>query len=140
MAQSLTETFLQAFGRIGKNANEYSGLDLAYIGDAVYDLVIRTLVLSEGNAPVNKLHHRVSGIVKAEAQKDSLHRIEELLTEEEQAVYRRGRNANAHTTAKNASVGDYRIATGFEALIGYLYLKGETDRMLELIRAGLPED
>lgn len=115
----------------------FSPLTLAFIGDDVYDLVIRTIVVEKGNAPVNKLHKRATAIVRATAQKKSMEMIEPLLTEEELAVYKRGRNAKSYTKAKNASVADYRIATGFEALIGYLYLTGKSKRMFELIKKGL---
>ena len=125
------------FGEGQQDIRTYSPLTLAYIGDAIYDLVIRTLLVGRGNAPVNTLHRQASSMVKAEAQKASLRQIEPLLTEEEQSVYRRGRNAKSYTTAKNASVGDYRIATGFEALLGYLYLTGQTERLLYLVKAGL---
>lgn len=111
----------------------YSGLTLAYIGDAIYDLVIRTYIVEKGNAPVNKLHKKVVKLVQASAQAKLYHIIEDKLTEEEQAIYRRGRNAKSYTSAKNADIVDYRIATGMEALMGYLYLTGQTERILELI-------
>lgn len=115
----------------------YSPLTLAFIGDGVYDLVIRTMIVEKGNAPVNKLHRQVSNLVKAPAQMEMFHRIEEKLSEEELSVYKRGRNAKSFTSAKNASITEYRIATGLEALIGYLYLTDQFDRILELINAGL---
>lgn len=111
----------------------YSGLTLAYIGDAIFDLVIRTYVVEHGNAPVNKLHKQVIKLVQASAQAQLYHTIQDMLTDEEQAVYKRGRNAKSFTSAKNADIVEYRTATGLEALIGYLYLTGQTDRMLELI-------
>ena len=117
----------------------YSPLTLAYIGDGVYELVVRSMIVTEGNAPVNKMHRRSSNLVKAETQAALVkHFLEnELLTEEELRVYKRGRNAQSYTKAKNASVTDYRMATGFEALMGYLYLSGKNDRMMELIGQGL---
>lgn len=115
----------------------YSPLALAFIGDGVYDLVIRTMIVEQGNAPVNKLHKKVSNLVKAPAQMELFHKIEERLTEGEIAVYKRGRNAKSFTTAKNASITEYRIATGLEALIGYLYLTNQFTRILELIKMGL---
>ncbi len=127
----------ELWGEPHKDLKTYSGLTLAYIGDAVYDIVVRTILVARGNAPVNKLHNEASSIVKAEAQKNSLQKIESLLTEEEMAVYKRGRNSKSYTTAKHASVTDYRIATGYEALIGYLYLDGQTDRLLYLIKEGI---
>jgi ribonuclease-3 family protein len=115
----------------------YSPLTLAFIGDVVYDLIIRTLVVEKGNAPVNKLHRQVSNLVKAPAQMELFHKIEDKLTEEELAIYKRGRNAKSFTSAKNASITEYRAATGFEALIGYLYLNNEFARILNIIKAGL---
>ena len=122
------------FGIEGKDIRSFSPLTLAYIGDAVYEIVIRTIIVEKGNAPVNKLHHKASSLVKAVAQKDAMEKILPLLTEEEEAVYKRGRNAKSYTSAKNASVIDYRIATGFEALMGFLYLMGRNERMLELVK------
>ena len=122
------------FGIEGKNIRSFSPLTLAYIGDAVYEIVIRTIIVEKGNAPVNKLHHKASSLVKAVAQKAAMEKILPLLTEEEEAVYKRGRNAKSYTSAKNASVIDYRIATGFEALMGFLYLMGRNERMLELVK------
>lgn len=118
----------------------YSGLTLAYIGDAIYDLVIRTYVVEHGNAPVNKLHKQVIKLVQAKAQANLYHTIEDRLTEEEKSVYKRGRNAKSFTSAKNADIVDYRTATGLEALIGYLYLTGQISRMLELIAPVLPSN
>lgn len=122
------------FGIEGKDIRSFSPLTLAYIGDAVYEIVIRTIIVEKGNAPVNKLHHKASSLVKAVAQKVAMEKILPLLTEEEEAVYKRGRNAKSYTSAKNASVIDYRIATGFEALMGFLYLMGRNERMLELVK------
>ena len=122
------------FGIKDKDIRSFSPLTLAYIGDAVYEIVIRTIIVEKGNAPVNKLHHKASSLVKAVAQKAAMEKILPLLTEEEEAVYKRGRNAKSYTSAKNASVIDYRIATGFEALMGFLYLMGRNERMLELVK------
>lgn len=119
------------------DVREYSPLAMAYLGDAVFDLVIRSLVLNQGNKPVQKLHKETSGIVQASAQSKMMRGIQEQLTEEEHQVYKRGRNSKSVSPAKNQSVTDYRRATGFEALIGYLYLRREYRRMLELIKAGL---
>ncbi|MGB8455658.1 MAG: ribonuclease III domain-containing protein [Anaerocolumna sp.] len=115
----------------------YSPLTLAFIGDVVYDLIIRTLIVENGNAPVNKLHKQVSNLVKAPAQMEMFHKIEDKLTEEELAIFKRGRNAKSFTSAKNASITEYRAATGFEALIGYLYLNNEFTRILDIIKSGL---
>jgi ribonuclease-3 family protein len=113
----------------------YSPLVLAYIGDSVYDLVVKTAVVEQGNAPVNKLHKRVVGLVQATAQAELYHHIQDQLTEEEMSVFKRGRNAKSFTSAKNAGVVEYRTATGVEALIGYLYLTNQMDRILELMKS-----
>ncbi len=120
-------------------AKQYSPLTLAYIGDAVYEIIIRTILVEHGNAPVNKLHQKASSLVKAQAQANLIHMIEKDLTEEELAVYKRGRNAKSATTAKNASIRDYRTATGLEALIGYLYLDNQMERALRLVKLGLEQ-
>lgn len=119
---------------------EYSPLVLAYIGDDVYDLIIRTILVKQNNTQVQKLHRRASSIVKAPAQAELAGKILPLLTEEEERVYKRGRNAKSYTKAKNASTTDYRKATGFEALIGYLYLKKDVKRIIDLVYAGLYGD
>lgn len=115
----------------------YSPLTLAYIGDGIYDLIIRSLVVAKGNARAGELHKRTSRIVKAKAQAEMIESLLPLLTEEEADIYRRGRNAKSPTMAKNATMSDYRKATGFEALMGYLYLKDEFPRMVELVKAGI---
>ena len=123
-----------------QDIRSYSPLTLAYIGDGVYELVIRTILVKKGNCPVNRMHKKASSLVKASAQSAIMEKIEDQLTEEEHAVYRRGRNAHSPTMAKHATMADYRRATGFEALIGYLYLREEYMRMLDLIRMGIGED
>ncbi len=125
------------FGLGEVDVKQYSPLALAYIGDSIYDLIIKSLVVNEGNQQVQKLHKRTSRFVKASAQSQMMRVLQEQLTEEEHAVYKRGRNAKSVTPAKNQSVTDYRRATGFEALMGYLYLKKEWGRMLALVKTGL---
>jgi len=115
----------------------YSPLTLAYIGDGIYDLIIRTVVVGRGNLPAEKLHKRVIQYVNAGTQAAMIEAIVGDLNEEEAAVYKRGRNAKSYTKAKNASIGDYRKATGFEALMGYLYLQDKMERAIELIKAAL---
>ncbi|ERI79819.1 Mini-ribonuclease 3 [[Clostridium] symbiosum] len=135
------ETCLNCFKKAMKlkevEAREYSPLALAYLGDAVYELAIRTFVMNHGNTQVNKMHKKTAGLVKAEAQANFYKVLEEELTEEEKAVYRRGRNAKSVTMAKHATMKDYRMATGFEALMGYLYLTEQMERMAELLGHGL---
>ena len=116
---------------------EYSPLTLAYIGDCVYDLVIKSLVINAGNKQVNKLHQETSSLVQASTQSLMMRTMQEHLTEEEHAVYKRGRNAKSVSPAKNQSITDYRRATGFEALLGYLYLKKDYKRLLDLVKVGL---
>ena len=115
----------------------YSPLALAYMGDAVYEVLIRTRVMNRGSMQVNKMHKKSASLVKAEAQARMIQALQEELTEEETAVYKRGRNAHSASSAKNASIRDYRMATGFEALFGYLYLTGQYERLLKLVHDGL---
>ncbi len=136
--QDMQGRYMQELFRMQEvDIKEYSPLALAYIGDAVYELIIRSLVLNEGNRQVQKMHKRTSSMVQASAQARIITALNDRLTEEEHAVYKRGRNAKSMSPAKNQSVSDYHKATGFEALMGYLYLKKEWKRMLELIKAGL---
>ncbi|MBQ8588359.1 MAG: Mini-ribonuclease 3 [Clostridia bacterium] len=116
------------------NAGQFSPLALAYIGDAVYEVYVRSHVLEAGNTAVNKLHKASTGYVSAKAQSSIIHAIEMHLTEEETAVYKRGRNAHSNTSAKNADIVDYRHATGFEAVIGYLFIMKRYQRLNEIIK------
>ena len=135
------EYLKQLFDLPEVKVKQYSPLTLAYIGDAAYELVVRTVLVSRANTQVNKLHHAASNLVKAETQSRMIDVLEPHFTPEEEHIYKRGRNAKSYTSAKNASITDYRRATGFEALMGYLYLKGEFTRMLDLIKLGIaPEE
>lgn len=134
------EHFREVFGLQEPDIRTYSPLTLAYIGDAVYELVIRTVLVEGGNAQVNKLHQRASKLVKASAQSEIIEKLKPFLTEEELGVFKRGRNAKSYTMAKNATMSDYRRATGFEALMGYLYLTQRWERMLELIKLGIQKE
>lgn len=116
------------------NITDYSPLTLAYIGDGIYEIVIRTVIVDEANRQVNKIHRAASNLVKAGTQAKMIHYIMDDLTDEELTVYKRGRNAKAVTRAKNASMSEYRTATGFEALMGWLYLTGQSERMMKLIK------
>ena len=116
---------------------EYSPLVLAYIGDDIFDLIVRTMLVRQKNCQVQKLHRQASLLVKASAQAAMIEKIMPLLTEEEIAVYRRGHNAKPHTKAKNATHSDYHTATGLEALMGYLYLKKDMTRIVDLMQVGL---
>ena len=136
MEQSLVKKIQGKLDLSNLDPKSYSPLGLAYIGDAIYEIIIRTIVLADGNMSVNKYHKKSSSMAKASAQAALYKKIEKNLTEEEVAVYKRGRNAKSGTIAKNASMMDYRKATGFEALMGYLYLIGQMDRLIELVGKG----
>ena len=136
---NLNELDLVLGGQGVVDPREYSSLALAHIGDAVFEVLVRLTVLTDGNAPVNKLHKKARDIVNAKAQAEMYHRIKDVLTEEEEGVFRRGRNTKSFTVPKNADLMDYRHATGLEALFGYLYLKGEKERAVELFRLGMAE-
>ena len=132
------DTYMQDLFQMQEvDIREYSPLTLAYIGDSIYDLIIKSLVINEGNKQVQKLHRMTSSLVQASAQSRMMRTIQEHLTEDEHAVYKRGRNAKSISPAKNQSITDYSRATGFEALMGYLYLKKEWKRMLDLVKIGL---
>lgn len=119
------------------DTDRYSPLVLAYIGDCVFDLVIKSMVINGGNKQVHKLHEETSSYVQASSQSKMMRAMQPCLNEKEHTVYRRGRNAKSVSPAKNQSITDYRRATGFEALIGYLYLKKEYGRLMELVKIGL---
>jgi ribonuclease-3 family protein len=133
----LPAQILERFGLGSVDLRKLSPLTLAWIGDGIYDLVLRTMIAGQGNAPVNRLNRKAIRFACATRQSKMILAIEDALTEEEKQVFRRGRNATSHTKAKNASTADYRKATGFEALMGYLYLAGQMDRLLELVRIGM---
>ena len=124
MQKGIDSYIKEQFGISEVDIRTYSPLTLAYIGDGIFDLVIRSVVVGKGNTRAGELHKRTSQIVKAHTQAE---------------VYRRGRNAKSPTMAKNATMSDYRKATGFEALMGYLYLKDEFERLVELVKTGVDE-
>lgn len=127
----------ECFGINEKDIRTYSPLALAFIGDCVYDMVIRSMLVAGGNTSNDKLHRRKAAIVKASAQAELIEEIMGELTEEEMDIYKRGRNAHTNSRAKNATDSDYHKATGFEALLGYLYMTHRMDRVLTLVRSGL---
>ncbi|MBR3148563.1 MAG: ribonuclease III [Eubacterium sp.] len=114
------------------NPKQLSPLNLAFIGDCVYEMLVRETLVAEANRPVNDLHKESVKYVSAKAQTAAYEKIKDCLTDEEQAVYKRGRNAKVGHNPKSASQGEYHIATGVEALFGYLYLTEQTDRIKEL--------
>lgn len=120
---------------IKKSPSQYSPLALAYIGDGVYELYVRNRVIQENpDMPANKLHKESVKYVKAHAQSNSIHKIIDILSEDELAVFKRGRNAKSPTVPKNANLVDYRHATGFEALLGYLYLSQNGERLTQIMK------
>ena len=135
--EEILDYLLKPFNIERKEATEFSPLVLAYIGDAVYELIVRSILVSMGNRPVNKLNKDATSLVKAAAQSEIVKLISDNLSEEEYTVFKRGRNSSPHTMAKNASMTDYKYATGFEALIGFLYLDNRCDRVLELVKLGI---
>ena len=135
--EEILDYLLKPFNIGRKEATEFSPLVLAYIGDAVYELIVRSILVSMGNRPVNKLDRDATSLVKAGAQSEIVKLISDKLSEEEYTVFKRGRNSSPHTMAKNASMTDYKYATGFEALIGFLYLDNRCDRALELVKLGI---
>lgn len=134
---SLEDSLDTVFGLSSKDWKLYSPLTLAYLGDAVYEMVIRTICVKRTNMQTQKLHRKVTGYVSAKAQAKMVDVLLGELTEEEESIYRRGRNSKPYTKAKNASMEEYLKATGFEALIGYLYLQKEYERMNALIAHGI---
>ena len=129
--------FKELFELEDTDIRTYSPLTLAYIGDAIYELVIRTILVEKGNTQVNKLHQRASKLVKASAQSEIVEKLKPYLTEEEMGIFKRGRNAKSFTMAKHATMADYRTATGMEALVGWLFLEERFERLAELISLGL---
>ena len=117
------------------NPKELSPLNLAFIGDCVYEMLVRERLVAEANRPVNDLHRESVKYVSAKAQTAAFQKIEPLLTEEETAVFKRGRNAKTGHQPKSASVGEYHCATGLEALFGYLYLTDNNERITYLFNA-----
>ena len=137
MEASLNEYLNSKFNIESKDIRTYSPLTLAYIGDSIFDLVIRSILVNKGNTPVNKLHKRASQVVKAQTQAAMIMSLMDDLSDDEADWYRRGRNSKPHTKAKNASTMDYLEATGFEAVLGYLYLIGNMDRICQLVSLGI---
>lgn len=124
--------YMERFLNSDVNVKNLSPLNLAFVGDTVFDLFVRERLVCQANRPVNKLHKEATTMVKASAQAEAMGKIMPILTEEEISVFKRGRNAHTNHKAKNASEGDYHYATGLEALFGYLYLSGEKERLREL--------
>lgn len=137
---SIADTICEGLGLTKRDVRTVPALTLAYVGDCVYELVIRTMLIERGSSHVSDLNKAANGYVKASAQTGIFHRIEDKLTEEETAAYKRGRNVKSSSIAKHATVTDYRTATGFEALMGYLYLQNRFERIVELVKAGIDDE
>lgn len=131
------EYYKKSMGLEPVDVRTYSPLVLAYIGDAVYELMIRSKVINHGSMQVNKMHKHSAALVNASAQAQLIKALQEELTEEELAAYKRGRNAKSATMAKHATMIDYRMATGLEALVGWLFLTEQYARLVELVSRGL---
>ena len=122
------------------DVNMLSPLNLAFVGDTVFDLFVRETLVCQANRPVNRLHRKATNLVKASSQAKAVEKIRDSLTDEEQSVIRRGRNAHTNHKAKNMSEADYHLATGLEALFGYLYLKGNIARLREIFEMIIQEE
>ncbi len=129
MEKSITESYFD----FEVEPSMVSPLSLAYIGDAVYEVYIRSYIMRNQNMPVSKLHKAATRYVSAKAQAQIVKQIMDSLCDEELSQYKRGRNAHSYTSAKNADIVDYRMATGLEALLGYLYIKKDTQRLEEIV-------
>lgn len=140
MEKDLFDGFKRVCEGWGVDIKMLSPLQLAYIGDAVYELFIRTYLIGTKNISVNELHKEAIEYVKAKAQADITHYLEDKLTEEEWQMVKRGRNAKSGSAPKNANLLDYRYATGFETLIGFLYLNGRYERILEIFGMIINDD
>ena len=137
MEESLRSLILTEFPHEEVDIRTYSPAALAFMGDAVYSLVIRTILVSKGNRQVEKLHNETTFYVRAEQQAEIGMAVYDLMTEEEKKIYRRGRNSNPYHHAKSASMEEYLQATALEALCCYLYLQDREERLIELLREGI---
>ncbi len=115
-----------------EDVNRISMLGLAHVGDGVYEMLVRSMLCTEGHQAIQDLHRETVRFVNAQAQAEAAENLIPFLSEEELAVYRRGRNAKVHGVPQNASVAEYHSATGLEALFGWLYLLGRRERVSEL--------
>ena len=120
-------------------SSKYSPLALAYIGDSIYNLMVKKHFVLESNMQPEKYHKKVTAIVSANAQSEFIEAFMDRLIEDEMDIYRRGRNSSPHTKAKNASLDNYLKATGFEAVLGYLYLSGQNERLEEIVAESINE-
>lgn len=133
----LPVTIKEQFEIKGTDINTYNPLTLAFIGDSVYEIIVRTLVVSKGNKSVNALAKDKNKLVNAKTQSRIAEILTEVFTEEEADIYRRGKNAKTANHSKSAAYSEYHRATGLEAVFGYLYLTGKLYRCLELLKTAL---
>jgi len=138
MEKSLNMTYTNIFRQVNTKLSKedlmmLSPLQLAYIGDAVYELLIRTYLLDR-DLSVNQLHKTTTKYVKAKAQSELIHKVEFMLTDEEKSYVKKGRNTKINSSPKNADILDYKYATGFECLFGYLYLSNQDLRLIEILK------
>lgn len=136
-SKNLLEEIHSFFPKEETDIRTYAPLKLAYLGDAVFEIIIRTLIIESTGGPVKNLHQRASSLVNARSQAELAAAMMDSLTEDEMAAYRHGRNAKTSSVAKHADIHDYRNATGLEALFGYLYLTGQSGRAVELLRLAM---
>ncbi len=126
-----------AFENADKDPTQLSPLVLAYIGDTVYDMYVRTYIIHTTDKTAHGMHMQATSMVRAQAQAEAFHKIEDMLDDDEMKIYKRGRNSKMNTIPKHAKLIDYKVATGFEALIGYLYLSGNDKRINEIINKAI---
>jgi len=137
LSDNILNIISESFELKDVNPSEVSPLSLAYIGDAIYEVVVRTITINvKGNRDMKKINGDSIRLVQAGTQAKLADLLMEDFTEAELTQYKRGRNAKSGTSAKNASIGAYRKATGFEAVMGYLYLTGQNERIIELCKLG----
>lgn len=134
---SLLTQLHKEFGACEVDIRTYSPLTLAYIGDAVFEIIVRTLIVEKGQRAANTLHRHTTRLVCAQTQARMAEVLYDLLTEKEQDIYRRAKNTKINSSAKNASLSDYRKATGFEALCGYLFLTDDVARITGLLKKAM---
>ena len=136
-SKNLLEEIHEYFPNKEVDIRSYAPLKLAYLGDAVFEIFIRTIVIERVGGPVKNLHRAASRFVNAGAQSKLAQAMLDELDEDEMAAYRHGRNAKTSSVAKHADIHDYRNATGLEALCGYLYLKGQSGRAVALLQSAM---
>ena len=136
---NISSFFLGQVPLTEKEINNLQPIAMAYVGDTIFDMYLRSRLVAYTTLTPAGLHQAASKFANANAQAQIMYRIEKLLTEEEHEIFRRGRNAKSHTIPKNAKPYDYRMATAFECLLGYLYLSGQDKRLIEVLDLAVPD-